>query len=426
VTGELRQALEKAAAETGCSLASLTVLDKSNDPFRVDTPARHRDGEWLADTAAGLGLGDRKIHLRGLHYMMIGEPKPDGSPYENTEKDWLWLTEDAAKAARFLGYIPFGQITDQRNAAPVMRIFEPPEPWAYLNVGISVRIPAASEIMPKLSVQDFDGVQPCKLVLIGEKSSLEPVLAPVAEAYQADLYLPTSEPSNTMLHQMAETGAADGRPMVVLYFSDCDPSGWQMPVSVGRKLQAFKAGLFPDLEFEVHRVALTPDQVREFGLPSTPLKDTERRADKWQQSKGVEQTEIDSIAALQPARLRQVAEDAISPFYDRTLGQRVSAAKDSWLAEALEVINRDLDRQRLGRIHAQAETRLAAMRQQISELNDALRMDVDEFDLPPIVIPEAETGGVASNPPLIDSRWPFADQCRALIDSKAYRNGDAP
>jgi hypothetical protein len=27
--------------------------------------------------------------------------------------------------------------------------------------------------------------------------------------------------------------------MVVLYFSDCDPSGWNMAVEVGRKLQAF-------------------------------------------------------------------------------------------------------------------------------------------------------------------------------------------
>jgi hypothetical protein len=52
-------------------------------------------------------------------------------------------------------------------------------------------------------------------------------------------------------------------------------------------------------------------------------------------------------------------------------------------------------------------------------------VDPGAFDLPEIVVPGAETGGVASHPPLIDSRWDFADQCRALIDSKAYRNGDA-
>jgi hypothetical protein len=48
----LRQALEAAAAENGCSLKALTVLAAQNDPFRLDTPASHRDGEWLADVTA--------------------------------------------------------------------------------------------------------------------------------------------------------------------------------------------------------------------------------------------------------------------------------------------------------------------------------------------------------------------------------------
>jgi hypothetical protein len=421
VAGKLRSALEAAMAEHGCTMSDLTVLDKANDPFRVDTPARHRDGEWLATTAARLGLGGRKIHLRGLHYMLIGEPKPDGTPYANTEKDWLWLAEDAAKAARFLGYIPFGQITDQRNTPPVIREFEWPDPGAYLSTDLDIEIP--DDIEPVLHTRDFHGVQPYKLVLIGEKSSLEPVLAPIASAREADLYLPTGEPSDTMLHQMARTGAADGRPMVVLYFSDCDPSGWQMPISVGRKLQAFREQLFPGVDFEVYRVALTPGQVREYDLPSTPLKDTEKRADKWQQAMGVAQTEIDSIAALRPDLLRQIARDAIAPFYDLELDRRVAAYRHEWLGRAQEMIAASFDLDRLAEIRADAEAQLEGMREQIRELNDALRIDVDPDDLPPIELPDAESGGVASNPPLIDSRWDFAEQCRALIASKAYRNG---
>ena len=108
-------------------------------------------------------------------------------------------------------------------------------------------------------------------MLYGEKTSLEEILSPVAQECQADLYLPAGEISDTLLYQMAKAGAEDGRPMVVLCFSDCDPSGWQMPISIGRKLQAFKALLFPDLEFQVRRVALLPEQVRAHGLPSTPL-----------------------------------------------------------------------------------------------------------------------------------------------------------
>jgi hypothetical protein len=49
-------------------------------------------------------------------------------------------------------------------------------------------------------------------------------------------------------------------------------------------------------------------------LPSTPLKESERRADRWTERIGVEQTEIDALATLQPDLLRQLAHDAIQPF----------------------------------------------------------------------------------------------------------------
>ena len=131
----LRQALDTAIAEAEgrkLSMKDLTVLAPQNDPFRLDTAANHRDGAWLAMTARELGLGDRRIHLRGLHYMVIGRPKPDGQPYTNTDADWLWLSGSCGKAARFLGYIPFDQIVDQRNAEPTVRIFEHKIPWPYL------------------------------------------------------------------------------------------------------------------------------------------------------------------------------------------------------------------------------------------------------------------------------------------------------
>ncbi|HET9778429.1 MAG TPA: hypothetical protein VFP81_03990 [Propionibacteriaceae bacterium] len=84
----LRQALDAAIAESNgakLSMKDLTVLSPQIDPFRLDTPANHKIGKWLADTASTLGLGGRKIHLRGLHYMILGQPKPDGSAYTNTK-----------------------------------------------------------------------------------------------------------------------------------------------------------------------------------------------------------------------------------------------------------------------------------------------------------------------------------------------------
>jgi hypothetical protein len=126
------------------------------------------------------------------------------------------------------------------------------------------------------------------------------VLLPIARAKQADLYLPSREISDTLLHRMASDAVKDGRPLVVFTLSDCDPAGHQMPVSIARKLQSLRDLLFPKFRFEVVPVALTVDQVRELGLPSTPLKETEKRADRWREAFGVEQTEIDALATLQP------------------------------------------------------------------------------------------------------------------------------
>jgi len=420
----LRAALDAVIAERGCSLKDLTVLDTRNDPFRVDTPARHRDGRWLATTAQELGLGDRKIHLRGLHYMVIGRPKPDGTPYTNTDADWLWLSGDAGKAARFLGYIPFDQIADQRNAEPVIRRFTEPSPAAYLTTEIEVSIPGAWELKPRIEVDGFNGVQPYRLALVGEKSSLADILAPLATSYGADLYLPTGEISDTQIYLMARAAVDDGRPLVVLYFADCDPAGWQMGISVGRKLQAFRE-LLGGPEFEVHRVALTPDQVAEYGLPSTPLKDTEKRADGWRAAMRVQQTEIDALAALQPGLLRQLARDAITPFYDRTLSQRVHAARSAWLDEAQAAVDRAASDDLMEAIRADAARQLEQMRKQIAELNAALRIDAEGIEVPPFEIPGPVLNGDGGKP-LIRSRWDFAGQCQALINSKAYRNGTAP
>jgi hypothetical protein len=427
----LRQALDTAIAEANgakLSMKDLTVLAVQNDPFRIDTTAAHRDGAWLAMHVDRLVPAHKKIHLRGLHYVLVtDEPvKPNGDTYRNNATDWKWLQEKAADAARWLKYIPFDRIIDKRNDAPVVRVGQRSgQPWPWLSAKVDIDIPDAADIDPVVGLADFQAAQPYRIVMIGEKSSLDDALAPIASSYGADLYLPTGEMSDTLIYNIASVGAADGRPMVVLYFSDADPAGWQMPISVGQKLRAFKAGFFPELEFCEYRVGLTPDQVREYGLPSTPLKETELRANDWYTAFGLEQTEIDALATLRPDALRQLARDAIKPFYDTTLDRRVSAARWAWTDEAQAVINNGIDQEQLGNIRAELEAKLAELRNEIDSINNALRINISDFDLPPIPpVPEPEVSG-SNGKPLLDSSWSFAAQCKALIDSKAYKiDGD--
>ena len=204
------------------------------------------------------------IHDRGIHYAILGQPIPMGLAYTNTVADWEWL-QDVVKVARWLGYVDYEQILDQRNDAPETIDWTPPYPRASVSVDFEVYIPDADDLEPRARIDGFTGSQPNHLVLIGEKSSLRTALESIATFYEADLYLPAGDPSDTMFYRMANSGFDDGRPMVVFYFADADPSGWHMPIVCARKLQAFKASLFGDLEFQVHRVGFDTDQVREYG-----------------------------------------------------------------------------------------------------------------------------------------------------------------
>lgn len=424
MTDDQQQGLRATLESSGASLKSLTVLAPQNDPFRVDTDAGHRDGQWLRDKMAELRLSGPR-HLRGLHYALIGQPKPNGLPYTNTDADWQWLATPA-KCARWLGYIPFDRIVDQRNDKPEVQLWTPPrgEPMRFITNGgpVDIQLPDVRQFRPRAYLAGFGASQPYHLVLVGEKSSLRPVLSRIADRYQADLYLPTGEISDTQVHTMAASVLEDERPMVVFYFSDCDPAGWQMPISLARKLQALRAMKFPQLDFEVHRVGLTPEQVLEYGLPSTPLKDTEKRADKWQAAMGVEQTEIDALAALQPRLLENIADAAVSPYYDRTLSSRIWEAEKEWQQAAQQIVDSAVDTEHLEQLRAETELMLEEKREEIQELLESVRIDPKGVKLPPI--PELPVPEVSPNrQPLCSSRWDFIEQCHALIESKNYAGG---
>jgi hypothetical protein len=203
-----------------------------------------------------------------------------------------------------------------------------------LNAGHGIELPEREGVLPYVYCSHVAGEQPYRIVFLGEKSSLGPVLRPIAGRVHGELILPNGEMTDTLIYGLAQRANEDGRAAIVLYFSDFDPAGWAMPANVSRKLQALAVEQFPDLQIEVHAVALTLDQVLEHDLPSTPLKDTELRADRWREVMGREQTEIDALAALRPGVLSEIARHAVEPFFDFSLAERAQEAQHQWSAEA--------------------------------------------------------------------------------------------
>jgi hypothetical protein len=258
--------------------------------------------------------------------------------------------------------------------------------------------------------------------MFGEKASLEDAVLPIARAKEVDLYLPTGEISDTLLYQIAKDANDDGRPLVLFTLADCDPAGRQMSVSIGRKLQALKDLLFSNLRFEVVPVALTVEQVNELGLPSTPLKETEKRADRWREAFGVEQTEIDALATLRPDVLREIIERAFDPYFDRTLGDRVNEAEIEWLGQAQTAINTQVNPEVLAALRQEASERLAELRTVIDDINERMQLAADGFTLPAIEVPEPEVDEDASRQALVafDDSW--IEATRALIARKQYED----
>jgi hypothetical protein len=428
--GTLRTILESARRHAGCGLADLTVLSAQVDPYRLDTRAGHRDGAWLADQLNHAIGSTRRIHWRGLHYAIVAAGnirKPNGDIYRNDDADWTWLANVAGKAARWLGYVGFERIIDNRNADPILHRKARVEARAVVSIGLDVTVPDVDDLEPLPMALGFEGRQANQFAIFGEKASLEDVLLPIARQKEADLYLPSGEISDTLLYRMAKDADADGRPLVVFTLSDCDPAGHQMPVSIARKLQALRDLLFNDLTFEVVPVALTVEQVRELGLPSTPLKDTEKRADRWRTSFGIEQTEIDALATLRPNDLREIVERAFDPYFDRTLASRVSQAQWRWNERAQEAVDDQIDGERLAMLREQAAARLSELKDEIAHINRQLQLVAsDHFDLPAIRIPEAEVKDDAPRQALVSFEDDWAAATSALIERKAYGTGAAP
>lgn len=408
-------------------MKELTVLSEIRDPYRLDTPARHRDGRWFAQQVAqSLGGGEddeeEQIHLRGLHYKIASAGdviRPNGLPYVNDNDCWEWLCDFASKAARWLRYVEFDRIIDERNEKPFLFVPVASFPRPEFYSGSYPEIPSLESATPHLlAMGGFAVRQKYRIIFFGEKTSLKDILLPIAELVGGELLLPTGEASHSMTVELAARIATDGRPAAVLYFSDFDPSGRQMAVSVARTLQAARTLLYPGLNLQLHAVALTLEQVRRLGLPSTPLKETEKRASRWKEVMGHEQTEIDALIALNPEELRLIVREAIKPFYDATLTRRTALASHYWYRAAEEAVQSHP-------AYASAALSIATRHEALLNAAEALREAQEtasralrEVEAPELVPPEPELN-VEAPMPLFTTQEDFYTATRRLIAHKA-------
>jgi hypothetical protein len=313
-------------------------------------------------------------------------------------------------------------IVDERNAVPIIQTIEDQQPVVTMGRRAQmIYAPGWDVILPTVKADGFVLRQAYRLVLIGEKTSLADVLRPIACQYQvAEVVLPTGELSTTLLYGVCRHAAADGRPCLIFYLSNFDPTGYHMPVEVSGKLQALTPLYFPDLDLQLRRCALTFEQVAHLGLPSTPTKETERRADRWRQRWGVEQTEIDALSTLRPAQLSRIVRKALHAYLDQSLELRLSKAQyraNEGARLALErVMTAHKEEVETARALYQKAVEASRHAYETAAPLDQITEEVNDLIEPPD-LPEPDPQG-AVDEPLFDSAQDWISATHMLLEEK--------
>lgn len=82
--------------------------------------------------------------------------------------------------------------------------------------------------------------------------------------------LPVGHLSITRIVELLRRAEKHGKPMHVLYVSDHDPAGQNMPRQVARQMQFWLERLGIEQEVTLHPIALTAEQIRAYDLPTAP------------------------------------------------------------------------------------------------------------------------------------------------------------
>lgn len=192
------------------------------------------------------------------------------------------------KVARERGMIPWSWIVDETRALERVSLWDNPEQYARA-VSRSYR-------------RDFWNQQPCRVEVWSEKGTVRGVLQPVLSEYGVGFRPVHGFSGTTTIHDVAEDD--DGRPLLILYVGDYDPSGLCMSErDIPNRLARYDGD-----HVVLKRIALTREQTA--GLPSFPA--TDKKKDpryKWfVQNFGNRCWELD---ALDPNDLRALVERAI-------------------------------------------------------------------------------------------------------------------
>jgi hypothetical protein len=267
-------------------------------------------------------LDEYRSHLpltaRQIFYRLVGQ-----YGYEKTERAYARLCEYLVRARR-AQLIDFSAIRDDGTTHnEYLRYNSPADFWRQVE-----------ENAAHYSRDKLDG-QPVYVELWCEAAGMVPQLERVANAYSVPVYSTGGFSSVTVTYEIADRALARDKPTVFLHVGDFDPSGESIFDAMTRDAQAFllsrlywdlyeadRRSVFPDGTLSygqalpagypnllARRVALTGEQVDEYGLPTAPPKASDSRSVSWY-------GDTCQLEAMPPDTLAEVVREAITDELD--------------------------------------------------------------------------------------------------------------
>jgi hypothetical protein len=230
------------------------------------------------------------ITLRQLHYRLVSDPSLG---YHNTDKDYDTLSGRTAELRRQDAFPALRDDTRRIERAPF---------WA-----------SPEEALTALAEQyrrDATEGQPNQVWLGGEKSTLLAQLEDWFDPFGLPIVLLRGYTSQTFVDEVVDAVMADGRPAILVYAGDLDPSGEDI-------LRDFTERT--DIWGKVDQVAVTEPQINDLGLPVNPGKATDTRGPAFvarHPNLGLVQIEVEAIP---PQVLRQLYDEALARWRDRSI-----------------------------------------------------------------------------------------------------------
>jgi hypothetical protein len=242
---------------------------------------------------------DHPMTVRQLFYRLVS-----GGVIDKTEAEYKSTVVRLASEMRLAGEIKFGWIADNTRW---MR-----KPDTHSSMEVALRNTAKTY---RRSVWDEQDVY---VEVWLEKDALAGVLVDVTDEWDVPLMVTRGFASLSFLYEAADAIQAKGKPTFLYYFGDHDPSGVDIPKQVEQRIREFA----PKTDITFERVAVNPDQIQKWGLPTRPTKASDPRGRNFEG----ESVEVD---AIEPARLRRLADSHIVKHIDHATYRRLKVVEEA-------------------------------------------------------------------------------------------------